>query len=121
MKYTDKICSIARLGVVSDDETAVKFCKKKDCRDQIITVPTFGRLVPLPRGREVGAALRADEGHGLGRGLGVQVQDPRHALLEAAQVDELRVGGVRDKMHFWRRRFGWRDLQILMILTTSDK
>ena len=89
-----------------------------DLRDNHCVVPTFGRFVPLPGGCKVCAALWADEGHGLRRGVGVQVQDPRHALLEAAQVDKLRVGGVRDKMHFWWRRFGWWDLQI--ILTTSD-
>ena len=97
------------------DETAIIL--QNVCRGEVITAPTFGCFIPLPGGCKVCAALGADEGHGLDRGLGVQVQDPRHALLEAAQVDELRVGRVRDKMHFWRRRFGWRDLKIM---TPSD-
>ena len=72
---------------------------------------TLGSLVPLPGGGEVGAALAAGEGGGHGRRHRVQVQDPVDALLQAGQVDELRVRRVRDEMHFRRRRFWWWDLQ----------
>ena len=72
---------------------------------------TLGSLVPLPGGGEVGATLAAGEGGGHGRRHRVQVQDPVDALLQAGQVDELRVRRVRDEMHFRRRRFWWWDLQ----------
>ena len=68
---------------------------------------TLCRLVPLPGGGEVGAALAADEGGRHGRGHRVQVQDPVDAFLQAGQVDELRVCRVRDEMHFRRGRL-WR-------------
>lgn len=71
---------------------------------------TFGCFVPFPCWSEVSAALRADEGLGHGRGDGVQVENSANTLLQAAQVDELRVGRVRDEMHLRRGRFGWRDL-----------
>ena len=72
---------------------------------------TLRRLVPFPGGGEVGAALAADEGCWHGRRHRVQVQDPVDALLQPGQVNELRVGGVRDEMHFRRRRFWWWDLE----------
>ena len=68
---------------------------------------TLCRLVPLPGGGEVGAALAADEGGRHGRGDRVQVQDPVDAFLQAGQVNELRVCRVRDEMHFRRGRL-WR-------------
>ena len=74
--------------------------------------PTFGCFVPFPGGGEVRAALGAHEGRGGAGRLGVQVEDPGDALLEAAQVDKLRVRGVRDKMHLGRRRLRRRDLKI---------
>ena len=73
-------------------------------RDRLLTLC---RLVPLPGGGEVGAALAADEGGRHGRRHRVQVQDPVDAFLQPRQVNELRVCRVRDEMHFRRGRF-WR-------------
>lgn len=73
---------------------------------------TFGCFVPFPGRGEVRAALGAHEGRGGAGRLGVKVEDPGDALLEAAQVDKLRVRGVRDKMHLGRRRLRRRDLKI---------
>ena len=73
-------------------------------RDRLLTLC---RLVPLPGGGEVSAALAADEGGGHGRRHRVQVQNPVDAFLQPRQVNELRVCRVRDEMHFRRGRF-WR-------------
>ena len=73
---------------------------------------TFGCLVPLPGWGEVRVTLRTGEGLGHGRGHGVQVEDAVDALLQPCQVDELCVGRVGDKMHFWWRRFRWGDLKV---------
>ena len=73
-------------------------------RDRLLTL---GRLVPLPGGGEVGAALAADERGRHGRRHRVQVQDPVDAFLQTRQVNELRVCRVRDEMHFRRGRL-WR-------------
>ena len=73
-------------------------------------MPTFGCFIPLPGGGEVGGALGAGERHGHGRRIGVEVEDPVDALLQPGQVDELRVGGIRDEMHFRWRRLRRRDL-----------
>ena len=75
--------------------------------NHFLSLLTLCRLVPLPGGGEVGAALAADEGGRHGRGHRVQVQDPVDAFLQAGQVDELGVCRVRDEMHFRRGRL-WR-------------
>jgi len=54
--------------------------------------------------------LGTTEGFRHRRGVGVKVEDAIHTLLQSRQVDELGVGGVWDEMHFWWRRFWWRDL-----------
>lgn len=63
-------------------------------------------FVPLPCWGEVCATLGTDEGHGVWVShLAVQ-QDVLHTLLQAQQVDEFSVVGVRDEMHLWRWWFG---------------
>ena len=76
-----------------------------------LPMPTFGCFVPLPGGGEVRAALGAGERHGHGRRIRVEVEDPVDALLQPRQVDELRVGGIRDEMHFRGRRLRRRYLE----------
>ena len=64
-------------------------CAKHSCHYKLATqyfkdfrsLLTLCRLVPLPGGGEVGAALAADEGGRHGRGHRVQVQDPVDAFL----------------------------------------
>lgn len=68
--------------------------------------------LPLPGWGKVCAALGADEGDGLllwGL-LAVRLQYPAHRHLQAHQIQELGVVGVRDEVHLGGRGLGRRDL-----------
>lgn len=75
-----------------------------------VLITSRQRFLPFPYGREVCLALRTLERLGRRR-YSRLLCDEVNYVLQTDQIDELRVGGVRYKMHLWRRRLRRRYLQ----------